>query len=63
VEVHASKTGDYPDHVHACPVHPTGTDAASKNVSGEKVSDACFWADHTAAFKTTHKAKHDEAKK
>jgi len=63
VEVHISKTGEYPDHLHSCPTHPTGTDAASKNADGEKVSDACFWdADHDQVFKTKHKAKYDEAK-
>jgi len=64
MNVHISKTGHYPDHVHGCLVHVGGTDAASKNADGEKVSDACFWdADHDQAFKTKHAAAYEKAKK
>lgn len=52
-----------PDHVHGCPVHPGGSDAASKNAEGKKQSDACFWDEHDAQFKNAHKDKYDKAKK
>ena len=62
MEVHASKTGDYPDHVHGCPEHPGGT-AAGKTPRGRRVSDACFWEeDHDEAYRTNHKREHDTAR-
>ena len=59
MEVHAPKNA--PDHVHGCPVHPGGTPAASENALGEKVSDACFWDEHDAAFKLANQALFDAA--
>ena len=62
MEVHAPKSA--PDHVHGCPVHPGGTPAASTGlVDGvpTKMSDACFWSEHDAAFQLTNKTLYDAA--
>ena len=62
MKIHVSSDGQYPDHIHACPEHPDGSDAG-KNSRGERISDACFWEeDHDETYRTKHRREHDKAR-